>query len=100
MVKNGCDVVGVVEPAGTDQLRQKNVDVVMVRFRPAQFCGEWPERVGGENLGSLGIGEAGVLDESGPAVELSGSRDGLVFGSQLSNRAPCLLLGRDRLVSR
>jgi hypothetical protein len=46
VVQDGGDVVGVAEAAGRDQARHEGVDVVVVRFRTAEFGGECPERVG------------------------------------------------------
>ena len=47
------DVVGVAEPACSDEARQQHIDIVMVRFSPAKFSREWAERLGLD--GTLGL---------------------------------------------
>src|SRR5690606_10311288 len=54
--------------------------------------------VGVEHGVDLRAGEAGSGKEAGPAVVLGGLGDRLVFGGELQDAAPTVLLGGDRLV--
>src|SRR5690606_21828160 len=74
------------------------VDVVMVGLGPSQLRGERAEGVGVDDGLGLLVGESAGADEPCPAVVLGGLGDGLVFGDELCDRAPCLLLGGDGLV--
>lgn len=92
------DVVG--EPARCNEAWQEGVDVVVVGFGPAQFLGERAESVGVDHGICLVCGEATDGDEGSPAVVLGCGSDGLIFGSELGDRAPPVLLGGDGLVRR
>ena len=84
-MKDGGDVVGIAEAAGCDQAWHEGVDVVVVRFCPAEFGGEGAECVGVDCVVCFVRGEAGFADEGGEAVVLGGLRDRLVLGRELSH---------------
>lgn len=100
VVDDGGDVVGVGEPASLDEAWQEGVDVVVVGFRPAELRGQGAEGVGVDDGVRLVGSEAAGGDEGGPAVVLGCGGDGFVFGDELGDRAPPLLLGGDGLVRR
>lgn len=95
VVDDGGDVVGVAEPARLDEAWQEGVDVVVVGFSPAQFRGQGAEGVGVDHGLRLLVGEPGAADQGGPAVVLGCGGDGFVFGGELGDRAPPVLLGGD-----
>lgn len=100
VVEDGGDVVGVVESARSDEARQERFDVVVVGLGASEFGRERADRFGLDGTLGLFVGEPGAADEGCPAIVLGDCGDGLVLGSELSDRAPMLLLGHDGLVSR
>ena len=100
VVDNGGDVVGVSEPTSLDEARQEGVDVVVVGFGAAQFRSQGAEGVGVDDDFRLLAGAPGATDQGGPAVVLGCGGDGFVFGGELGDRAPPVLLGGDGLACR
>lgn len=98
VVEDGGDVVGVGEPARSDQSWQQRPHVVVVGLGAAELDGQRPEGVGGDRVVGLVIGEPGGADKGDPAVVLCGCGDGLVLGGELGDRGPGVLLGGDGLV--
>ena len=72
----------------------------MVCLGPAEFCSERAERIGSDGALGLSSREAAATKKGSPPVVLRGAGDGLVLGSKLGYRSPCLLLRADRLVGR
>ena len=100
VVDDRRDVVGVSEPARPDEAWQQGSHVVVVRFGPPQLGREGAEGVGVDDRFCLVGGESAGCDESSPAVVLGCGGDGFVFGGELGDRAPPVLLGGDGLVRR
>lgn len=98
MVQDGGDVVGILETTHRDQPRQQHIDIVMVGFGTAEFCGERPERGRLDDLVDLPFGQSRVLDEVDPAVTLRRCGDRFVLGGELGDVRPRFLLGTDVLV--
>ena len=73
---------------------------MVVGFGPAQLRGQGAEGVGVDDGLGLIAGEPGAADQGGPAVVLSCGGDGSVFGGELGDRVPPVLLGGDGLVCR
>ena len=71
MVEDCSDVVGVTEPARSDEASQERIDIVVVGFGTAKFDRERAEGIGLDGALGLFVGESGAADESGPAVVLS-----------------------------
>ena len=98
MVEDGGDVFGVSEIASGNKPGQEFVDVVVTCFGTTEFRGERPERFGGDDRLSLLGSEARGVNEGDPSVVLGGGGDGFVFGGELADVRPDLLLDLDGLV--
>lgn len=98
--EHGADVLGVVERPAGDYGGQKLLDVVMVRLGATQLGGQRPERLRGQHLLDLSIGQSALLDRLDPAVALRDRTDGLVLRGELGDGRPALLLRLDHLVGR
>src|SRR5690606_41138195 len=80
------------------------LDVVVIGFGTTQFGGERSERLRGQNLLDLCLGQSAVLDHLDPAVTLGEGADGLVHrrkvGDARSEEHTSELQSRENLVCR